>query len=81
VDWRNDKITLKLLQRVAANLRRLRTERAWSQEAAAHACGMIMQTYQRIEAAGANVTMQTLARLVDGFDLDDVRELLKPARA
>lgn len=52
------------------HVRRLRTEREWSQAQAAEKCAMTLQHYQRAEAGGMNATLTTLARLADGFGVD-----------
>ena len=73
--------TYKLLvSSVAANVRALRKKTAWTQEIAAEKCGMLVQVFQRIEAGGGNLTLTTLARLCDGFEVAAVR-LLKARRA
>lgn len=70
-----------LIARLSANVRRLRAERGWTQEEAAHQCGT-MSTYlfQLVESGTTNATATTLARLCDGFNLDVVA-LLAPVKA
>lgn len=68
-----------ILDRVAANTRRLRDAVGWSQDAAAEKCGdMPTRLYQMVEAGSTNVTATTLARLCVGFGVDVVA-LLAPA--
>jgi transcriptional regulator with XRE-family HTH domain len=68
---------LDLRARLAANTRRLRAAREWTQETAAERCEMLPQHYFRIESGALNTTFTTLARLCRGFGVD-VCELLKP---
>ncbi len=63
----------ELLGRLGANARRARTARKWTQEEAAEHCGLALQHYQRIEGGKDNLTMTTVARLVDGLELDATR--------
>ena len=68
-----------VLARIAANLRRLREARGWTQEECAGRCGEIAPALlRRIEAGGTNVTALTLARLCDGLEVDG-EEFLRPA--
>lgn len=62
--------TYKELQAVlAANVRRMRVERGWSQERAAHECGMSARLLQRLEAGTVNATMVSIARVCSGFEV------------
>jgi transcriptional regulator with XRE-family HTH domain len=77
VDWRDDKLTRTTLKRVGSNLLVLRDKKGWTQEEAAHRCGIVsQQSFQQIEAAKVNVTLHTLSKLARGFGVD-VRDLLK----
>lgn len=58
----------KLLGSLAANVRRVRKSRGWSQQDAAEQCDMALQLFQRIESGQTNVTLTTLARLCDGLE-------------
>ncbi|WP_223760815.1 helix-turn-helix transcriptional regulator [Myxococcus sp. RHSTA-1-4] len=70
----------ELQRRLAAAVRRLREQKGWTQEEAAHRCGMTVRVFQRMEGEEVNVTFTSLARLCEGFEVD-VGELLKPSRA
>ncbi len=60
----------KLHERLSHNVLRLRKARRWTQEEAAHQTEMSTRLLQRIEAGETNVTLTTLARLVEGFGVD-----------
>jgi len=69
----------ELQRRLATAVRSLREQKGWTQEEAAHRCGMTTRLYQRVEGEEVNLTFTSLARLCDGFEVDVVR-LLKPIR-
>lgn len=56
--------------RLARSVRRLRDDKQWTQEDAAHYCNMSVRLLQRIESASVNATLTTIARLSAGFDVD-----------
>lgn len=67
-----------LLARVAANVRRLREAKGWTQEDCAEKCGdMAPPLLRRIELASTNLTAVTVARLCEGLGVD-VTELVAP---
>ena len=60
----------RVQRRVALAVRRVRADRGWTQEEAAHRCGMSTRLFQNAEAGDANLTFTTIARLCDGLDVD-----------
>lgn len=64
---------------VAANLRRLRAGRGFSQEALADRAGIHRTYLSSVERAERNVAIDNICRLAWALDVD-VRELLAPAR-
>lgn len=65
------------LERIGANLRRMRKDRGWSQADAAQRLGMKPQQFHQLESRGNNTTLVTLARIADAFGAD-ISELLAP---
>jgi transcriptional regulator with XRE-family HTH domain len=68
-----------LQSRLAATVRRLRAEKGWTQEEAAHRCGMTTRHLQSVEGEDVNATLTTLARLSEGFEVD-VAQLFQSRR-
>lgn len=69
------------LERVASSVRRLREARGWTQEVvAARAGSMSPRLYRLVESARTNVTLATLTRLAEAFDVD-VAVLVAPGAA
>ncbi len=69
---------LDLVARLAANTRKLREARGWTQAAAAEHCEIAIYVLQTVEAGRENFTGTVVARLCDGFGVD-VRVLFEPA--
>jgi transcriptional regulator with XRE-family HTH domain len=57
----------------SSRVKRLRTERAWTQEQLARICGVSVRTIQRLET-GEKPSFETLKAIATAFDLD-VRDL------
>jgi transcriptional regulator with XRE-family HTH domain len=64
---------------LASNVRRLRLERGWTQEEAAHRCTMATRLLQRVEAGSVNATLTTLARICHGFRIEVVQLFGRPS--
>jgi len=60
----------KLLRRLALNVRRLRADREWTQEDAAHAAKMSVRQWQHVENGTANLSLISIARVLDGLGVD-----------
>ncbi len=57
-------------RRLALAVRRRRRELNWTQEDAAHETRMATRHYQKPEAGKVNVTLRTLCRVAEAFELD-----------
>lgn len=68
----------KLAGSVAANARRLRGARGWTQAETASKSGLDDRAYREVESGRANLTLATLMRVARAFD-GDVMSLLAPA--
>lgn len=64
---------------VAANVRRLRLRRGWSQEALAEAAGMDVTALARLERAEVSLWLHTLLRVARALGVQP-GALLKPAK-
>ncbi|XXF76530.1 helix-turn-helix transcriptional regulator [Myxococcaceae bacterium GXIMD 01537] len=64
---------------LAASVRRLRDERGWIHEEAAHRCGMTTRLLQRVDGQEVNLTFTSLARFCECFGAD-VAQFFKPRR-
>jgi transcriptional regulator with XRE-family HTH domain len=61
--------------RLASCVRRIRTSKGLTQEAAADRAGLAVRHFQKIEAAEVNVTLNSLARIAAALQVD-VSDLL-----
>jgi len=52
---------------LARNIRRLREAIGFTQEDAAHASGIAVRHYQKLEAGDLNVTLRTLTKVAKGL--------------
>lgn len=64
---------------LGARVRQLRQARKWTLEQAAEAANMDLKHLQKVEAGKLNVTLVTLVRLAEGFDVP-VAALFRRAR-
>ena len=69
---------LELKERLASTALAERKRQSLTQEEAAHKCAMSTRLWQQVESGGANVTLTTLARVVEGLEIDPVRLFRKP---
>lgn len=60
-------VLLLLRARLAANLRRMRRVRGWTQLRAATAAGLDLRHYQKIEAGDVGITLDTLEALAEAL--------------
>jgi transcriptional regulator with XRE-family HTH domain len=67
--------------RIATNVAGMRVQRQWTQAETAKRCSMSLRLYQRIEGEEANLTVTTICRLCDGFNVDITRILRRPEDA
>lgn len=72
--------TLKILQSIGANIRRLRTKSSVTQEQLAEMARLDRRYLQRIEKGEVNLTIDTLASLADVLGVSPA-SLLRPAKA
>jgi len=61
-------------------VRQLRLARKWTLEVAAEAANMDLKHLQKVEAGRLNVTLVTLVRLAEGFDIPLAALFRKPRR-
>lgn len=76
--WKSEQTRQQRL--LAKNVRRLRDENGWSLETAEAASSLGARHWQSIEAADANVTMETLAKLAVALGVSIVDLLTPPKR-
>ena len=69
-----------LRARLASNLLALRKKAGWTQQQAADASGLDLRHYNKIENAENNVTMRTIVKLMNGFDVTTAELLSPPPR-
>jgi ribosome-binding protein aMBF1 (putative translation factor) len=60
----------ELQHEIGAAVVELRQRHGWTQEEAAHAAGMGTRLWQRVENAEANLSLVTLARVLDVFQVE-----------
>ena len=66
-----------LRRRLALAVRRERAKRGWTQEATSERAGLNPRHLQKLEAGELNVTIETLGRLCEAFEID-LTDLLRP---
>jgi XRE family transcriptional regulator, regulator of sulfur utilization len=75
---KSEKVFQDLHRRVARNLARLRAEQGLTFEALAACTGLHLRHLQKIEAGESNVTLDTIAHLAKGLDVDAHELMTKP---
>lgn len=65
----------------AANIRRLRKSRGWSQEALAHEAGFHRTFIGQVERGESNVSIDNIERLADALEVPASELMLAPSRA
>jgi transcriptional regulator with XRE-family HTH domain len=65
-----DAYCAKTRRTIAGNVRRRRKELELTQEAAAQLIGMAMRHLQKLEAGEVNVTINTLCKVAQTFDME-----------
>jgi transcriptional regulator with XRE-family HTH domain len=69
----------RVVERVGRRVAELRREQGWTQESLAERLGITIQRISRIEAGGANMTIETLVGLAHVLDVDVVELFTTPA--
>jgi transcriptional regulator with XRE-family HTH domain len=66
----NDFDYTDIRQRIALNVRRIRTHLGLTQESVAFSAGLALRHYQKIEAAELNITLESLVRIAKALKVD-----------
>ena len=74
-------VELQARRRVATNAREARRKLALTQERAAELVGTSVQALQRMERAAAAVTIDYIARIADGYEIDLLELFVPPIGA
>lgn len=71
---------IEIQERIAVNCLRLRKSEDWTQEDAAHELGLSTRLLQRAELGDSNLTLTTIARICEGYEVDITELVAKPRR-
>jgi transcriptional regulator with XRE-family HTH domain len=69
-----------LIMLVSSNIKRLRFEAGLTATEAAKRGGMLLRTWQKIEAGDSNTTMRSLSKVCVALDVDAQELLRKPPK-
>lgn len=64
----------------AANIRRLRNDKGWSQEALAHEAGVNRSYLSRVEKGGPYVGLEVIGKIAEALEVEPAELLKPPAR-
>ncbi len=71
--------TLRALESIAANVRRIRESKGMTQEGLANRTGLHLTYVQSVERGSRNISVGVLVRLADSLNVD-ASSLLEPAK-
>jgi transcriptional regulator with XRE-family HTH domain len=78
---KNRKASANILERLSANVKRVRVARGYSQEELAQVCGLHRNYVSNVEQATVNITLANLEALARGLGCTEEELLRRPPRS